>query len=669
GGVHVPLDPSFPTERLAYMMQDAQIALLLTQETLASSFANQSTPLICLDSAWPQIAQNKDKNPTTPVKPHQLAYIIYTSGSTGQPKGVMVDHAALAGHIDTVIDLYNVTSADRVLQFAAITFDVALEQIFLALGSGATLVMRGTDLWTPPEFDQQVLDHAITVADLPPVYFHQLVQYWQTARPTFLAGQLRLILVGGEKTTPETVKLWQELGAVGTKLLNAYGPTETTITAAICDLSAYPLAETTSALSNLPIGRPLPNRSVYILDIHLQPTPIGVPGELYIGGAGLAHGYLNKPALTTENFIPNPFAPSERPGRLYRTGDLVRWIAEPDGSEENSPIIEFLGRVDHQVKIRGFRIEPGEIEAVLTQHPEVQEAVVVAQGNQSNEQQLVAYVILDIIIDESNPQLSSALSQYLQQTLPAYMIPAHFVVLDALPMTPAGKIDRGSLPAPKPTSSTVAHKSPDTETEEILAAIWRELLNLQAISIHDNFFHHGGNSILSLQFVSHTHRAGLQLQPKDIFLYPTIAQLARIVGQDTETSAPQIAADPVTGSAPLTPIQQWFFDHHTIDIHHHNQSMIFALRPGLDVVCLQQALQQLLDHHDALRTRFIPTDNGWQQLYLSDDKLSFHQIDLARLSAPEQTQCLATEADRLQASLNLTAGPLMEVALFTYGTD
>ncbi|MEM7538891.1 MAG: non-ribosomal peptide synthetase, partial [Chloroflexota bacterium] len=523
----MPIDPSYPRERIRYMLTDSAAPVLLTQSDLESSipwaleYEDSMRHVITVDRAGVIDAQST-LNPQSRAKPEDLAYVIYTSGSTGQPKGVMVEHHSLAAHIKTVIDKYQITDADGVLQFASVSFDVSLEQIFTALCSGARLVIRGNKLWTLQEFDHQVLTNGITVSNLPPLYCQQLLQRWQTEPLMFLSRdacmehQLRLLIVGGEKSQPELVTLWQQLESSNMQLLNAYGPTEATITATCFNLSNY---QVQSASNNLPIGQPLPNRTVYILDSQLKPTPLGVPGELYIGGVGVARGYLNRPELTAERFIEHPsFC------RLYKTGDLCRWL--PDGN------IEFIGRTDFQVKIRGFRIELGEIESVLLEQESVHKAVVLARENQRGDKQLVAYMVASGRSQVAGDRVhqSANLRRALKEKLPDYMIPVAFVLLDAMPLTPNGKLDRKALPSPDlshlPTENFTA---PRNETEETLAAIWRECLGLTQIGIHDNFFRVGGDSILSIRVVNHALKQGFTFSVRDIFQSPTIAELATVI--------------------------------------------------------------------------------------------------------------------------------------------
>ncbi|MFL9453891.1 condensation domain-containing protein [Tolypothrix bouteillei VB521301_2] len=411
-----------------------------------------------------------------------------------------------------------------------------------------------------------------------------------------------------------------------------------------------------SELLSVPIGRSIANTQIYILDRYNQPVPTGVPGELHIGGVGLARGYLNRPETTAEKFIPNPF--SAEPGsRLYKTGDLVRYLS--DGN------IEYLGRIDFQVKIRGFRIELGEIEAVLTQHPDVNCCVTIVREDAPGDKRLVAYVVANTRTAVTISELRS----FLKEKLPDYMVPTVFVMLDALPLTPSGKIDRRALPKP----STARHEletalvAPRTETEEILTQIWREVLRLKQVGIYDNFFELGGDSILSIQIIFKAKKAGLQLTAKQIFEHQTIAELAAAANVTQTAKAEQ---GPVSGLIPLTPIQHWFFEQNLPEPHHFNQSFLLEVPQTFDPALLSQVVQQLLVHHDALRLRFVHSGSGWEQINANpDDTIPFSHVNLSTIPDAEQKAAIEATAASLQTSLNLSSGPIMRVALFTLGTN
>jgi amino acid adenylation domain-containing protein len=527
GGAYVPLDPAYPKERLALMLSDSQVPVLLTQEQLLPRLPEHQAHVVRLDTDWGVISQHSQENPVSGVTPENLTYLIYTSGSTGKPKGVMIQHQSLVSFTQTAVVEYGLSQRDRVLQFASISFDAAAEEIYPCLTSGGTLVLRTDEMLSSvPTFLQKSRDWELTVWDLPTAYWHQ-VTYELATQDLLLPESLRLVIIGGERALPERIGMWQKIVGDRAKreghqahhpqLVNTYGPTEATVVATMYKLPGSTPTDTT--LPEVPIGRPLRHVQTYVLDRYRQPVPIGVPGELHIGGAGLARGYLNRPELAHKQFIPNPF--SDNPNaRLYKTGDLVRYL--PDGN------IEFLGRIDHQVKIRGFRIELGEIEAVLSQHPEVRETLVMAREDVPGDKRLVAYLVRN---QKSTPT-TSELRRFLKEKLPDYMMPSVFVLLDAMPLTPSGKIDRRSLPAPDHTKREVEETfvAPRTSAEETLAGIWSEVLGLEKVGVHDNFFELGGHSLLATQLTARASKAfQVKLPLRNVFEAPTVAALVERV--------------------------------------------------------------------------------------------------------------------------------------------
>jgi len=514
GGAYVPLDPAYPKERIAFMVSDAQLPVLLTQEKLVENLPEHQARVICLDTGWEEISRESQTNPVSEVKPENLVYVIYTSGSTGKPKGVMIQHQSLVNFTQTAMVEYELNSCDRVLQFASLSFDVAAEEIYPCLTCGATLVLRTDEvLNSVPTFVQHCWDWGLTVLDLPTAYWHQLTSELASAK-LVLPDSLRLVIFGGERARPEQLRIWHKCVGDRPQLVNAYGPTEATVEATICKLSGS--APTDSLWREVPIGRPIRNVQVYLLDRYLQPVPIGVPGELHIGGVGLARGYLNRPELTAEKFIPNPF--SDRAGELlYKTGDLARYLA--DGT------IEYIGRIDNQVKIRGFRIELGEIEAVLAQHPGVRETVVVAREDQSDDKRLVAY----IVPNQEQVPTTNQLRNFLKEKLPDYMVPSAFIMLEAMPLNPNGKLDHRALPAPEGRPQLEeAYVMPQNEAERLVAAVWQEMLQVDKVGIHDNFFHLGGHSLLLIKIqVKLNEIFDQELSVIELFKYPTINSLAK----------------------------------------------------------------------------------------------------------------------------------------------
>ncbi|MEG3972253.1 amino acid adenylation domain-containing protein [Microcoleus sp. T2B6] len=522
GGAYVPIDPNYPSERLAFMLEDSSVPVLLIQKKLEEKLPPHSARVISLDSDWEEIAAYSEENPCSGVKSNNVAYVIYTSGSTGKPKGVLIEHRSLVNYTTVARAEYGIQERDRILQFSSISFDVSAEEIYTSLISGAILVLRTDTMLDSLEgFLQKCNNWEITVLATPTAYWHELTTFLSQGKVA-IPPSLRLIIIGGEKALPERLKTWLECVGQQVRLVNNYGPTETTVGATICELST---ANTT--LKDVPIGRPIGNVQTYILDENWQPVPIGVPGELYIGGAGLARGYLNRPELTTERFIRNPFSHSPT-DHLYKTGDLVRYLS--DGN------IEYVGRIDDQVKVRGFRIEIGEIEAALSQHPNLLSAAVALREDIPGQKSLVAYIVP---VQESAAPTVSELRDFLKQQLPDYMIPNAFVTLPALPITPNGKVDRRLLPAPDLNSliPTLEFVAPQTPTEELVASIWKKVLGVEQASVNDNFFELGGHSLLATQVVSQLNSSlGLHLPLSKLFELPTVASLSSYIDATLWTS-------------------------------------------------------------------------------------------------------------------------------------
>ena len=656
GGAYVPLDSAYPSERLAYMLSNSQVSVVLTQEKLANSFPVTTAQVIYLDSDWQNISAQSKENPLTEVNSSNLAYVIYTSGSTGKPKGVMIEHRSLVNFTSSAIAVYNITQSDRVLQFASISFDAAVIEIFPCLLAGATLVLRTDEmLLSGSKFVQQCREWAITMMDWPTSHWHQVMVELAAVQQT-LPESLRVVSVGGEAVKPETLKLWQRCvkGLVNPpQLLNGYGPTEATAITTYYELSEF--IANNPAASCVPIGTPIANVSTYILDCHLQPVPIGVPGELHIGGIGLARGYLGRPEVTAEKFIPNPFS-NEPSARLYKTGDLARYLS--DGS------IEFLGRIDNQVKIRGFRIELGEIESAIAQHPTVGETVVMAREDVPDRKYLAAY----IVPKQSSPIATGDLRGFLKEKLPDYMIPGALVMLDALPLTANGKVDRRALPTPElhlePEASFVA---PRTPIEEMLACIWANILLIDSVGIHNNFFDLGGHSLLAIQVISRVRDTlTVELPLRSLFEAPTIAELASQVENLLKNGQSQKALPlqpiPRSESIPLSFAQArlWFLDQLQPDSSFYNIPLALRMSGHLNIAALQSSINKIIQRHEALRTNFTTVEGQPFQIISSTLNLKLLVVDLLHLpesSREIEAQRLATvEANR---PFNLEREPLL----------
>ena len=650
GGAYLPLDPHYPQERLQTMLEDAGATIIVTDDA-ATVYHYASPDTVLVSPEGDHLSGYPMTPPQVDVAPENLAYVIYTSGSTGQPKGVAVAHASVVNHNLAMAASFELTSADKFLQFSTINFDAALEEIFPAWSRGATVVLRGRErIVAPAELNHLVRRFDVTILDFPTAYWHQWVQEMANAGES-LPPSVRLVIVGGEKALQQIYETWRKLTGGQVRWLNTYGPTEGAIVVTTYD----PVADTFwQPGRDLPIGQPLPNVRCYVLDDGLEPTPVGVAGELYIGGVAVARGYLNRPQLTAQAFIPDPF--SIEPGaRMYRTGDLARVL--PGGN------IEYVGRRDHQVKVRGFRVELGEIESILRTHPQVQDVVVDARrdGAAGDVTRLVAYFVPLTGADLSPVQLRN----FLQSRLPEYMVPAFFVAMEKLPLSSVGKVNRRALPPPD--VSSMERESlfvpPRTEKESILARVWADVLGLEQVSVEDNFFQLGGDSILSIQVVARASQAGLKLSPQDIFQYPTIGQLAAVAQKGVRIQAEQGI---VTGSVPLTPIQHWFFQQNFADKHHWNQSLLLEVKQELDIKILQKAIAALLAHHDALRLRFRQTPAGWtQELSGLETSSPVEVVDLSATLNPNQA--VIEVARRIQASFDLERGPLLRVAYMRLG--
>ncbi|MFI0976471.1 amino acid adenylation domain-containing protein [Streptomyces sp. NPDC021093] len=640
GCAYVPLDPGHPAERLRYMLADTAAPVCLTSTGLLDRLPAEPARLVCLDREADAIAARPGDAPALRTAADDAAYVIYTSGSTGTPKGVVVEHRSIV-RLVCGADYVELRPDDVVAQAADATFDAATFEIWGPLTCGARLAPVDKDtLLDARALTAEIARRGITTMWLTAGVFEQVA----AADPNAFGG-LRTLLFGGDAVNPRRAAQVLAAAAPPGRLVNGYGPTETTTFATSHHV------RTADAAASIPIGRPISNTTVYVLDERRRPVPTGVPGELYVGGPGVARGYLNLPELTAERFVPDPLSGTD--SRFYRTGDLVRWLA--DGT------LEFLGRVDNQVKLRGYRIEPAEIEAVLEQHPQVAAAAVLVHASE-HRKALVAYVRHTADGDPGEDPLR----EFAAARLPAYMVPSAFVVLAEFPLTPNGKLDRRALPAPPERDGPLAKDSaPATPAERTLAQVWSEVLGVGRVGTRDNFFDLGGDSILSIQVVAKARRAGLELTSKDLFSRQTIAELARVAVPVTGTRA---STGPVSGAAPTTPVQEWFFAHHTRRPAHFNQSVLLTLEPSADAQALERALRALTDHHDALRMRFPVGPRGRSQYNLAtDDTLRLERHDLGPLAPGARADALRALAEEAQAGLDPAEGPLARFVLFDHG--
>ncbi|WP_414588179.1 amino acid adenylation domain-containing protein, partial [Scytonema sp. PCC 10023] len=640
GGAYVPLDPIYPPERLAYILEDACICVLLTQQALFDKLPDVQGLVVYLDSDWP-ISQSSS-NPNSNVCGENLAYAIYTSGSTGRPKGVQIRHRAVVNFLSAMSAQPGMVSSDVLVAVTTITFDIAALELFLPLSTGARLVLTPDLIADGGQSTAALATSSATVMQGTPATWRALMQ------AGFLGNPQLKILCGGEALSRE---LAAQLIERADSLWNMYGPTETTIWSAVSQVQA--------GSGSVAIGGAIANTQFYILDTNNQPVPVGVAGELHIGGDGLARGYLNRAELTAEKFIPNPF--SSQPGeRLYKTGDLVRYLT--DGN------IEYLGRIDYQVKMRGFRIELGEIESLLSQHPTVQQAVVIAKEI-AGDKRLVAYLVPQ---NETTPTISE-LRSFLKQQLPEYMVPSYFVLLDGLPLTPNGKVDRKALPDPS-GQPEASHDfvAPRTPIEEMLASIWASLLQVERVGIHDNFFELGGHSLLATQLMSRLQKTfAVELPLRSLFELPTVAALAESIatagqtGQSQQT--PPIVRVPRQAQMPVSFAQQrlWFLQQFESESGFYNIPVAVRFQGQLNITALEQSLNHIINRHEALRTNFIQVDGQVMQVIASSMTLTLAVADLQQLDPTEREitcQQLATaEAVR---PFDLAGDLLVRASLF-----
>ncbi|MGA2019851.1 MAG: amino acid adenylation domain-containing protein [Candidatus Sulfotelmatobacter sp.] len=538
GGACVPLDPDYPKDRLAYILEDSRAPVLITQPGQHSALGDVQAEVLYLDADWKILSGQSPENLLPVTQPESLAYIIYTSGSTGKPRGVLLTHRGLVNHGVASIDLYGIERSDRVLQFSSISFDIAVEEIFPTWFAGATVVLRRDQMsLAATDFLRWIKQQRITVLDLPTAYWHELVHELAESHEKF-PERLRLVIVGGEKASASAYAFWLKAGGTRVRWVNTYGPTEASVI-----VSAYEPDPSQPFPENLPIGRPIANVRLYVLDSELQPVAVGEPGELHIGGPGVARGYLNHPELTEAKFIADPFS-QDGDARLYKTGDLVRYL--PDGN------IEFQGRIDFQVKIRGFRIELGEIEAVLEKHSGVAQAVVTAR-EVNNEKRLAAYIVA-----LPNAVTAGELRRYLKDLLPEYMMPTDFVFLKSFPLTPNGKVDRRALPAPEPSEpgESEGFVAARDEFESRMVSLWEQVLGKRPIGVRDNFFELGGHSLLAVRLTSRIEKQfGKKLTITALIQAPTVESLVSLL-RDENSSSSLLVPLQTGGSKPI-----FFFVH------------------------------------------------------------------------------------------------------------
>ncbi|MDR9801483.1 lichenysin non-ribosomal peptide synthetase LicA [Bacillus paralicheniformis] len=622
GAAYVPIDPSYPAERIGYVLKDSGAELLLTQTNLAAPEEFSGETLLLDSMLSEEITKDDEVNPQAGTQSDNLAYLIYTSGTTGQPKGVMVEHRSLVNLCYWHNDAFKVTEQDKSAKYAGFGFDASVWEMFPYWIAGAELhIIDESIRMDITRLNQYFEENKITITFLPTQLCEQFMELDNQS--------LRVLLTGGDKL--------KRIAKRSYTLVNNYGPTENTVVA------------TSTAIDPdegmLSIGKPIANTRAYVLGQNNEVQPVGVAGELCIAGRGLARGYLNKPEETAKRFTEDPFVPGER---MYRTGDAVKWLE--DGR------LEYIGRIDQQVKIRGFRIELSEIEVQLARLSEVQEAVVTDIEDACGNKALCSYVV-------ANEQLDTeSLAWKLAQTLPDYMVPSFWVQLDELPVTANGKVDRRALPQPDVEAQTAEYKAPLTETEQLLADIWQEVLGIDRIGITDNFFALGGDSIKGIQMASRLQQHGWKLEMKDLFQHPTIGELSAYVQAADDQPIDQ---NPVEGEVTLTPIQRWFFERRFTNEHHWNQSVMLHALTGFDPETAGKALSKLIEHHDALRMVYqrngdgiVQYNRGLEETAVRPEVIRFNE------SGAELEAAVLKASNRIQSSIDLTEGPLLKAAIF-----
>jgi len=639
GGAYVPVDPEYPVERIRYMLEDTAAAVVITTKEYHSILSTIHHGFIIeLDNEWPVIGKESIENLQIAIKSHNLAYVIYTSGSTGNPKGVMNEHRGLINRLRWAQDYFKLTDKDAVLQKTTFCFDVSVWELLWPLLVGSKLVFARPEGHKDPEYLKSIIDTCdITLLHFVP---SMLAVFLSEVHAGDCKG-LKKILCSGEALNPAQVKLFTEK-LPHVRLHNLYGPTEAAI-----DVTYWSLPDLEKDITVVPIGKPVANTSIYLLDKWDGLAPVGGIGEINIAGAQVARGYLNRSELSAAKFVKDPF--SEDPeAKMYRTGDLGRWMS--DGN------LEYLGRIDDQVKIRGYRIELGEIESVLQQCESVKQAVVLARVNHEGNKHLIGY-----IVPADRFEKESVLN-YLKTRLPEYMIPAQWVMLQSMPLTPNGKADKKALPEPDITELIRNnYVAPRNEVEAGLALIWKSLLHADRVGINDNFFELGGDSIITIQVVSRARRQGYELKPKDIFLHQTIASLSLAIA---DRSGGTILGEQglLTGPSGLMPIQQWYFEGDGVAISHFNQGVLLAIDKSLTKEIVNDAVEQITKYHDALRFRYNHNAGQWLQEY-GTNTTSLVAIDLTTTHTRPLDDLIKEHADQYQRSLDIEKGELMKVVL------
>ena len=664
GGAYVPLDPKYPKDLLVFMLEDSNASIVLTQKRLLQNLSKFKSRAICVDSEWTTIEQEIKVNPENGVQPNSLCYVIYTSGSTGKPKGTMIMHKSLVNYLSWCTKNYDVAGGSGAPVHSSIAFDATITSLFSPLLVGKRVLLL------PEKNEIESLCKALSsnnhfsLVKITPAYLNILNQLLSEQEA---AIQTKAFIIGGEALLGKQISFWR-INAPNIKIINEYGPTE-----AVVGCCVYEVSNQTNLLNAIPIGRPIANTEIFLLDQNQRPVPIGIPGELHIGGEGLARGYLNRPELSAQKFISNPFS-KDSMSRLYKTGDLARYL--PDGN------IEFLGRIDNQVKIRGFRIELGGIETLLVQHPHIRDVIVLAREDDPDNKRLVAYVVPE----EGFKPLTDELRHFLKKKLPEHMIPSVFMMLDSIPLTPNGKVDREALPAPDQKRPELEKEfvAPRTSVEKELAKIWCEVLKLKQIGIYDNFFELGGHSLRAAQVMVRAMVAfNVEFPLQTFFLSPTIADLSEKIleAQNLKTNKEEtpIVKDlkPILRRKNITPAilsfaqkRLWFLDQYNPGSCLYNIPMAFRLLGYLNVDALHKAINTIVSRHESLRTTFTVKEGEPVQVVTPNLNLNLPLIDICDFTDDDcESEIQRLINEEAQKPFDLSCGPLLRTTLLKLKDD
>lgn len=638
GGAYLPISPDNPEERISYMLKDSEAKIVLTQNRFIHK-AHFNGLTIDLEENGLYIGEKGNLEKVN--SPRDIAYVIYTSGSTGKPKGVLIEHYSLINRLNWMQKRYSIGESDTILQKTPYTFDVSVWELFWwSLQGSRVCFLKSGDEKDPGKIVDEIERNNITTMHFVPSMLNAFLEYMEAGIDVKRLSSLRQVFASGEALSLQQVKRFNKLlkERNNTKLFNLYGPTEATIDVSYFDCSSG------EELHVIPIGKPIDNTRLYVLDMKRRLQPVGVTGELYIAGDGLARGYLNRPDLTTERFVPDPFVPGER---MYLTGDLARWL--PDGN------IEYLGRIDHQVKIRGLRIELGEIENRLQSHPAIKEAVVITKEGKEGSKYLCGYIVAQ---EEIN---LTEVREYLSKELPEYMIPTYIIQLEKIPLTSSGKADRKVLPDPDGSITTgTGYEAPRNDTENILVEIWQEVLEIKNIGINDNFFALGGDSIKAIQVLARLQRYKLKLDVKNLLTNPVIKEVSKYIIQGVNETDQGV----VTGKVELTPIQEWFFARKFTNMHHWNQAVMLYNKRGFSEAVIRKVFQKIVEHHDILRSIYKINKEEIVQTIKGIDEELFTLSVYDFTGDDNYGEKIIAESNNIQGSININNGPLVTLGLF-----